>query len=31
MSVGTVAVVGSVNQDLHLRLDALPLPGETVL
>ncbi|WP_020579748.1 ribokinase [Actinopolymorpha alba] len=29
--MGSIAVVGSINRDLHLRLDALPRPGETVL
>jgi len=27
----SIVVVGSVNQDLHLSLDQLPRPGETVL
>ncbi|MET9021919.1 ribokinase [Actinopolymorpha sp. NPDC004070] len=29
--MGAIAVVGSVNQDLHLRVESLPSPGETVL
>ena len=29
--MGSIAVVGSINRDLHLRLESLPRPGETVL
>jgi len=29
--LGTIAVVGSINRDLHLTMKYLPLPGETVL
>lgn len=29
--MGAIVVVGSVNQDLHLQVDELPRPGETVL
>jgi ribokinase len=29
--MGTIAVVGSINQDLRLRIDVLPQPGETIL
>src|SRR3954454_23286367 len=31
MAPGTVVVVGSINADLVVTLDALPAPGETVI